>query len=544
VVRQLRFAPTRAGLTELAAWLANVAPADAQVGLEATGIYWLTLHAWLQQWGAVAIHVLNPLQTRAFRNANLRGVKSDRADAVGIARLRRWEGTRRRAHTRADERQQAAREVSRPRTEMIELRARQLTKWHTVLDPLFPEFAAAFSDLGSASALAVLARWPGPAALAAARPSELTRVLHAASRGHLGAAKARELRERAATSVGVADPYGATGIAVQTLVAHLEHLRAQIASLGERLDALQTDEAATRQLLATVPGFGRETVRTWLAEPPPVRTYADQARAESRALPPGKKPKQGADELVAAVGLDAQVRQSGRRRGQVRMSKRGNRYVRRAVMLAAQTASRTDPQCAATYTAQRAKGKHHRVAVSHVAHQLLHIAYSVLLHARPYTIPPRFTAAADAPPLVEVEACSPLACLRAASARGCQRTWSAAAALPSSRIPVKCDATFGGRAQWQPAVDHGPFRSPPRRGGGLDRLEPRVREQRVDHRPGTPDVRPREVDLGRDTPRPVGGPPEVGRPVREWVERIARACRRDRTGEHVVGAVRQVQRGL
>jgi transposase len=38
------------------------------------------------------------------------------------------------------------------------------------------------------------------------------------------------------------------------------------------------------------------------------------------------------------------------------------------------------------------------VAVSHVAHQLLHIAYSVLLHARPYTIPARFTAAADASP--------------------------------------------------------------------------------------------------------------------------------------------------
>jgi len=404
VVRQLRFASTRAGLAELEAWLAGVAPTEVQVGLEATGIYWLTLHAWLRQWGAPVIHVLNPLQTRAFRNANVRGVKSDRADAVSIARLLRWEGTRLRAHTPPDARQQAAREVSRLRTEMIELRASQLTKLHTVLDPLFPEFAAAFSDLGSPSALAVLARWPTPAALAAARPSELTRVLHAASRGHLGGAKARELRERATTSVGVADPYGATGIAVQTLVAHLEHLRAQIATLGERLDALQTDDEATRQLLATVPGFGRETVRTWLAELPPMRAYADQARAESRALPPGKKPQQGADKLVAAVGLDAQVRQSGRWQGQVRMSKRGNRYVRRAVMLAAQTASRTDSQCAAIYTAQRAKGKHHRVAVSHVAHQLLHIAYSVLLHARPYTIPARFTAAADASPLVEVGA--------------------------------------------------------------------------------------------------------------------------------------------
>jgi transposase len=391
VVWQLRFAPTRAGLAQLAARLADVAPADVQAGLEATGIYWLTLHAWLQRWGAVTIRVLNPLQTRAFRNMNLRGTKTDRVDAVLIARLLHWGGKRLAAHAAPDDRQAAAREIARLRTETVELRARQLTKLGTVLEPLFPEFAAAFSDLGSPSALAVLARWPAPAALAQARASELTRVLHAASRGHLGAEKARELRERAASSVGVADRYGAAAVAIQALVAHLEHLRAQIAALGERLDALQAADGATRALLASVPGFGRETVRTWLAELPPMRAYADQAREQSRAL---KRSKSGADKLVAAVGLDAQVKQSGRWAGQVRMSKRGNRYVRRAIMLAAQTAAHTDLQCRAIYEAQRAKGKHHTVAVSHVAHQLLHVAYSVLLHEKPYELPARFAPAA------------------------------------------------------------------------------------------------------------------------------------------------------
>ena len=58
------------------------------------------------------------------------------------------------------------------------------------------------------------------------------------------------------------------------------------------------------------------------------------------------------------------------------MSKRSNRHLRRAVTLAAQSASRTDPQCRASYGAQRTRGKHHTVALSHVAHQLLHIAYT------------------------------------------------------------------------------------------------------------------------------------------------------------------------
>jgi transposase len=394
VVRQLRFPATRAGLTQLGAWLEGVAPADVRVGLEATGIYWLTLHAWLQQWGAPVMRVLNPLQTRAFRNANMRGTKSDRVDCVAIARLLRWEGDRLAAHAVPDDRRAAAREISRLRTEMTQLRTSQLTKLGTVLDALFPEFASCFASLGSPSALAVLARWATPAALAQVRPSELTRVLHTASRGHLGVAKARELRAAAAASVGVPDPYGATAVAVQTLVAHLEHLTAQIAQLAERLDALQraqADDQEARALLTSVPGFGVEMVRTWLAELPPVTAYAEQARAESRTLPPGKKPKHGADKLVAAVGLDAQVKQSGRWQGQVRMSKRGNRYVRRVLMLAAHNAARTDAQCRAIYAAQRGRGKHHTVALSHVAHQLLHIAYSVLLHARPYTLPARFT---------------------------------------------------------------------------------------------------------------------------------------------------------
>jgi transposase len=112
--------------------------------------------------------------------------------------------------------------------------------------------------------------------------------------------------------------------------------------------------------------------------------YATQARTQG---------KHGADELVVAVGLDAQLRQSARWAGQARMSKRGNRYVRRAVMLAARSATLTDPQCRAICAAHRATGKHYLVALSHVAHQLLHIAYSVLLHEKPYELPARFTPA-------------------------------------------------------------------------------------------------------------------------------------------------------
>ena len=52
IVWQLRFPATRAGFAQLAMRLDGIDAAAVQAGLEATGIYWLTLHAWLQQWGA------------------------------------------------------------------------------------------------------------------------------------------------------------------------------------------------------------------------------------------------------------------------------------------------------------------------------------------------------------------------------------------------------------------------------------------------------------------------------------------------------------
>ncbi|GJG88110.1 hypothetical protein tb265_32910 [Gemmatimonadetes bacterium T265] len=139
-------------------------PAQLTVALEATGVYWLALHAWLTERGAARVVVLNPLQTRAFRTANLRGSKTDRIDAVALARLVRWMGASLSGHVRPEERRAAARDVARLRTELVELRARQLVKLGALLDRTFPEFRPAFGKLGSTSALAVLARWATPAA--------------------------------------------------------------------------------------------------------------------------------------------------------------------------------------------------------------------------------------------------------------------------------------------------------------------------------------------------------------------------------------------
>lgn len=372
VLWRQRIAVSQSGFAVLGQRLASTDVAELTVALEATGAYWLTLHAWLTERGVARVVVLNPLQTRAFRNATIRGSKTDRIDAVALATLVRWLGTTATGHVLPEGRQAAAREVSRLRTEMVELRARQLVKLGSVLDRLFPEFANAFGKLGSASALAVLARWATPTALGTADRDELVAVLTRASRGLLGAAKAAELQALAVTSAGVPDPLDAAAIAVRTLVAHITHLDAQIATLAERLAELLAPDAATDVLLRSCPGIGIETARTWLAEAPDLERF---------------RGKDGADKLLAMVGLDVRISESGASAGRARMSKRGNRYLRRALMLAAENAARTDLQCRAVLAKQRARGKPYRVAVSHVARKLVHILYAVLTRQQPYVLP-------------------------------------------------------------------------------------------------------------------------------------------------------------
>jgi transposase len=372
VLWRLRFGSNRAGLERLAERLSDVDAADLTVGLEATGVYWITLHRNLLDRGITQVLVLNPLQTRAFRNANLRGSKTDRIDAISIARLIRWAGRSLSTHVVPEERRSAAREVHRVRSEMVRLRAQQLIKLDAVLERIFPEFREVFSSLSTKSAQAVLARWPTPRLLLHASAEEITAVLQQARCRRVSPDLAQALLRQAAGSIGLADPLDASAAAIQALVAHVHHLEEQIEHLGTRLDVLLEPDTELAALLQSIPGIGPETTRTWLAESLPIEQFQGRDAAQK---------------LVATIGIDAQPRESGQYTGKVKMSKRGNRHLRRAILLAARSASRSDPQFRAVLSRQLARGKHYNVAVSHVARKMVHIIYSVLKNQRPYELP-------------------------------------------------------------------------------------------------------------------------------------------------------------
>jgi transposase len=92
------------------------------------------------------------------------------------------------------------------------------------------------------------------------------------------------------------------------------------------------------------------------------------------------------DQFVAYVGLDLRVSQSGQRRGQFGLSKRGDAELRRLLYLAAMSAASSthDPTFAEHYAREQAKGLAKAAALNAIARKLAKVARSIVTHGTAY----------------------------------------------------------------------------------------------------------------------------------------------------------------
>lgn len=347
--KALAFANTCDGYAQLYAAVAEATaqapPSAVTVGCEATGPSWLNLSEALGGRG-YRVLVLNPLYVKARRGTTLRGTKTDTVDAQLIADIIRREAVPT-SHI-PDAAVQGLRELTRLRADLVAQIGDMKRRIITVLDRTFPEFARCFGDVCSLTARAILEEWTLPEQLAAVPTAQLTAVIARVSRGHCGADTARAVHEAAQHSIGVRRGADALAFELRLLLRQVSYLERQVAELEQEIS--QRYRVLDTHLL-TIPGLGPATAPAIYAEIGDIGRFTDS------------------DQLVALVGVDPQLHQSGQTAGQTKMSKRGSPYLRRAVWHAALTASRCDPMFQAIYQRQRQRGKHHLVALSHVANK-------------------------------------------------------------------------------------------------------------------------------------------------------------------------------
>ena len=186
--------------------------------------------------------------------------------------------------------------------------------------------------------------------------THLKNLLTVASHGHFDKETAKELRVLARKSVG--HPDSALSIQVTQTVAQIELLDSQI----EKVEAEMTEIMKFHDpVIMTIPGIGYINGGMILGEIGDIHRFSCPAK------------------LLAFAGLDPSVYQSGNFQAKkTRMSKRGSRILRYALINAAHNVVKNNSTFKAYYDAKMAEGRSHYSALGHCAGKLVRIIWKIM----------------------------------------------------------------------------------------------------------------------------------------------------------------------
>ncbi len=338
--------------------LSHLAPLDQNsiiIGLESTAHYGDNLVRFLIS-KDFKVCVLNPIQTSSMRKNNVRKTKTDKVDTFVIAKTLMMQDSLR-FMSLEDLDYIELKELGRFRQKLVKQRTRLKIQLTSYVDQVFPELQYFFkSGLHQNSVYTLLKEAPTPNAIASMHLTHLAHILEVASHGHFDKQKARDLRVLAQKSVGASD--SSLSIQITHTIEQIELLDSQLLHTELEMTNLVT---CLHSVLMTIPGIGFVNGGMILGEIGDIHRFSE--------------PKK----LLAFAGLDPTVYQSGNFQARrTRMSKRGSKVLRYALMNAAHNVVKNNATFKAYYDAKRAEGRSHYNALGHCAGKLVRIIWKML----------------------------------------------------------------------------------------------------------------------------------------------------------------------
>ena len=365
VIKPTDFANTAAGFGKVLEKFEHLAvsPSQILIGMEATSRYGENLYHFLESRG-YQLCLLHPRQTHQFAQQRGLRAKTDQLDATTIARVL-LSGDARQGYV-PTELIATYRELVRLHSHLTDEGARYKNEIQALVSVVFPEFAQVFSDPCRATALALLKLYPSAQAMATAGVETIASKLHELAPRNYGQQTAQELVRLAQQSVSSGVATSARSMSLRILCDQLEHTQANIQKLEEELDKLLESDKGVKGL-QSVPEFGRKTVAVLRAELGDVTRF------------------QRTDQVVAYAGLDLEVKESGKWKGQSKLSKRGSGRLRRMLYLAAVRCTRLEGSpFGAYYHRLVARGMKGRPALIAVMRKMVAVAYRLLKTGESY----------------------------------------------------------------------------------------------------------------------------------------------------------------
>jgi len=331
------------------------------VAMESTGCYHINLFSFLSFQGIRTV-VVNPLLISNFAKLSLRKTKTDKKDALTIARflLNHHEEISRFSLSQDH---QDLRDLSRERESLCHLMSATKVEIKRVLRTTFPELES-MGNLYTRVMLRFLREYPSARLVRAAKPKAIVKALKLPFVGNKLTLTAEDIIKAAKNSVATVSP--AKEIIVQGKISTLMHLQERLEELNKLLtDLCKATRVEDLNLLRSIKGVGPNTAIPFLAE------------VEVKNFASSKK-------LIAFTGLDPSIHQSGKFVGFSKLSKRGNRHLRRVMYLMATSVVSQNAFFKAYFVRRKQEGLPSQKALFAVAHKLLRVIFAMLSHRTPF----------------------------------------------------------------------------------------------------------------------------------------------------------------
>ena len=349
----------RTGFEELIKQLCglSVSMESVLVGMESTACYHVNLYSFLISLGYTVI-VMNPLLISNFVKLQLRKTKTDKKDAYVIAPFLLLNRDSL-SQTILSSDISDLRDLSRQRESLVDQMSSTKSEIKRLLTMTFPEWEH-ISGIFTTSMLRLLCHYPSAASIKQAKRSKIAKILIPGSYGKQTDASVDRILKAAQVSVG-------TSSTTKEII--LRQKASLLIQLGEHLQELtdilielcQGKIQGDMDILTSMKGMGEKSAANFLIE-----MGGEIKQFESH------------QKVIAMAGLDPALYQSGKMDRKGKISKRGNRHLRRVIWIMATKVIQFNERFKQYYLKRRKDGLPYKKAVLATAHKLIRVIFAML----------------------------------------------------------------------------------------------------------------------------------------------------------------------
>ena len=327
------------------------------VGMESTACYHINLYSFLVSLG-YSVMVINPLLISNFAKLQLRKTKTDKKDAYVIAQflvLNRDSLSQTILSSDISD----LRDLSRQRESLVDQMSSIKSEIKRLLTITFPELEH-IAGIFTKSMLRLLCQYPSADSIKQAKRSKIAKILIPGSYGKQTDVSVDRILKAAQVSVGTSS--ATKEIILRQKASLLIQIEEHLQELTDILIELcQGKIEGDMDILTSMKGIGEKSAVNFLIE-----IGGDIKQFESH-----KK-------VIAMAGLDPALYQSGKIDRKGRISKRGNRHLRRVIWLMTTKVIQFNERFKQYYLKRIKDGLPYKKAVLATAHKLIRVMFAML----------------------------------------------------------------------------------------------------------------------------------------------------------------------